>query len=464
MPQGQRVAGGSDWPLAFNNSLDYAYQRGTILKGYMTTDRQGDTSNSTELTWRLTNRVGLVKGPWSGGTFSTPWHACSIWEIVDPDPLFPNKGSYLRCSTFPDSGPGRSKHMFRSFNAVRDNSYSIISYAAYIELRERKKLSQSQSIATPSSSSSHSLPVGVREMGIESSPFWDPRYAYEQNSRENFAQPGASTGGGAGSRGSGSTTSDTDSSTAYALNSSVRLVVRMPVGYAGVGKSTSRAPGFVQTWREDDGNIYTEEFLFRYIPQNIKYDSLASEWVEIPRAENFPFVDWARWQLMKVSMSFLIASDRVEPGGQSVPDGMSTAVEPEIQKLRQMAQRKVPITFINMDELLTVQLRRGKELGRGLEFVINDMSVTATRRVTDFTDGYAGVPSGIAVAQVEMTFTEVPVEKVSLVYLPPIGAPPLPVPNTPPGSGQPVEYARLSLVATGGPNRVTTVYTEDANT
>jgi hypothetical protein len=143
---------------------------------------------------------------------------------------------------------------------------------------------------------------------------------------------------------------------------------------------------------------------------------------------------------------------------------MSTAVEPEIQKLRQMAQRKVPITFINMDELLTVQLRRGKELGRGLEFVINDMSVTATRRVTDFTDGYAFVPSGIAVAQVEMTFTEIPVETVSLVFLPPIGAPPLPVPKTPPGTGQPVEYSRLSLVATGGPNRVTTVYTEDANT
>jgi hypothetical protein len=168
---------------------------------------------------------------------------------------------------------------------------------------------------------------------------------------------------------------------------------------------------------------------------------------------------------MKVSMSFIIASDRIEPGGQSVPDGMSIAVEPQIQKLRQMAQRKVPITFINMDELLTVQLRRGTNLGRGLEFVINDMSVTATRRVTDFTNGSASVPSGISVAQIEMTFTEVPVERVSVVYLAPIFAPAIPPPvTTTTGGGRPVEYARLSLVATGGPNRTTTVYTDPAAT
>jgi hypothetical protein len=238
----------------------------------------------------------------------------------------------------------------------------------------------------------------------------------------------------------------------------------MPIGYAGVAKSKSRNPGFIQTWREEDGKTYTEEFLFRYIPQNIKYDGLSSEWIEIPRAENLPFVDWARWPLMKVSMSFLIASDRIEPGGQSVPDGMSTAVEPEIQKLRQMAQRKVPITFINMDELLTVQLRRGKELGRGLEFVINDMSVSATRRVTDFTNGGASLPSGISVAQVEMTFTEIPVERVSLVYLSPIATPDIPPPGKDiPNNGIPLEFGLYSkLIAI--PGRANTVYTDNAAT
>jgi hypothetical protein len=167
---------------------------------------------------------------------------------------------------------------------------------------------------------------------------------------------------------------------------------------------------------------------------------------------------------MKVSMSFIIASDRIEPGGQSVPDGMSIAVEPQIQKLRQMAQRKVPITFINMDELLTVQLRRGTNLGRGLEFVINDMSVTATRRVTDFTNGSAGVPSGISVAQIEMTFTEVPVERVSVVYLAPILTPIMPPPVTTTPGGGPLDYERLSDIATDGLNRTTAVYTDPAAT
>ena len=90
------------------------------------------------------------------------------------------------------------------------------------------------------------------------------------------------------------------------------------------------------------------------------------------------------------------------------------------------------------------------------------MSVTATRRSTDFLTGSPSTPSEISVAQIEMTFTEVPVERVSVVYLAPIGAPPLPIPKTPPGGGGPIEYERLSKVATGGPNRTTAVYTDPA--
>ena len=96
MPPGQRVYPGSDWPQAFTNSLDFGYSRGTVLKGFMTTDRQGETRNSSELRFKLSNKVGLIRGPWAGYHFATPWYACSLWTIVDPDPLFPDKGYYLK--------------------------------------------------------------------------------------------------------------------------------------------------------------------------------------------------------------------------------------------------------------------------------------------------------------------------------------------------------------------------------
>lgn len=461
-PEGGRETSSSPWPKFFFDKLDPWTPRAAI-DGYKTTDRQGDTRIGGKVKWVKTGSVGLVKGP---GNHMGNLYACSLWKLLNPSTGnvgAADTGFYLRISTYPDSGSARSDQFFRSYNGVKDNNYPVISLSKYRELKNQRDTLVQGFAATSGVSNGRNFnadtlartPTGANYVNAT-----DAYYAYLNNQTKT-----GNGGGGGGGGGRNNNTNDTDTSTAYAMDSAVRLIVRMPIGYAGVAKSESRSPGFIQTWIEDDGKTYTEEFLFRYIPQNVKYDGLSSEWVEIPRAENIPFVDWARWPLMKVSMSFIIASDRIEPGGQSVPDGMSIAVEPQIQKLRQMAQRKVPITFINMDELLTVQLRRGTNLGRGLEFVINDMSVTATRRVTDFTNGSASVPSGISVAQIEMTFTEVPVERVSVVYLAPIGAPALPPPSAPdkPGGG-PVEYARLSLVATGGPNRATTTYTDDAAT
>jgi hypothetical protein len=458
---GGRVTTSTEWPMYFIEKLDPWSPRAAI-DGYITTDRQGDTHYSIKTKWVKTGSVGLVKGP---GNRMSNLYACSLWKLLDPS----NNGAiglgdynfYLRISTYPDSGSAQSNQLFRKYNAVKDNNYPVISLTRYRELKTRRDASLQQSgtnstVSGPTNGRNFNADTLARDV---SSNYVNPGDAYYASINN---QTGTGNGGGGGGGGTGNGTNDTDTSTAYEMDSAVRLVVRMPIGYAGVATSQSTKPGFVQTWLNPNGHTYTDEFLFRYIPQNIKYDGLASEWVEIPRAENLPFIDWARWPLMKVSMSFIIASDRVETGGAIVPDGMSIAVEPQIQKLRQMAQRKVPITFINMDELLTIQLRRGKDLGRGLEFVINDMSVTATRRATDFTTGTASTPSGISVAQIEMTFTEVPVERVSVVYLAPIGAPPLPVPKTTTAGGGPVEYARLSLVATGGPNRTTTVYTDDS--
>jgi hypothetical protein len=65
-----------------------------------------------------------------------------------------------------------------------------------------------------------------------------------------------------------------------------------------------------------------------------------------------------------------------------------------------------------------------------MEFVITDLSISATRRVTDEITGTPVVPSAIAVAQVEITLTEIPVEVVGIIALPPIATPGIPPPTT----------------------------------
>jgi hypothetical protein len=434
----------SSWPLGVKDMTEDGFRVGQRVQ------EKGSSGDKTH-TMKKTNfvRIFLQGTGGRGGSYN----ARPIWTKMSGDEF---KGEYLRLGT---ADSPRHWHLNDVTNNTSFPKKTIAEYKSWTTQRATY-LSAGQK------------PVAEQVINLTTSVGPDGATAAEQAYYSsfgaglgvlNFGTTGTKPGGGGGGGGGGPRGSNsTQTSTAYELDSVVKLVVRMPIGYAGVAKSPSRSPGFIQTWREEDGKTYTEEFLFRYIPQNVKYDGLSSEWIEIPRAENIPFVDWSRWPLMKVSMSFLIALDRVEPGGQTVPDGMSTAVEPQIQKLRQMAQRKVPITFINMDELLTVQLRRGKELGRGLEFVINDMSVSATRRVTDFTNGSASVPSGISVAQVEMTFTEIPVERTSLVYLQPILTPDIPPPGKDiPNNGIPLEVLPfVPLVPI--PNRVDTVYTDDA--
>jgi hypothetical protein len=95
---------------------------------------------------------------------------------------------------------------------------------------------------------------------------------------------------------------------------------------------------------------------------------------------------------------------------------------------------------MNFDEMLTFQLRRGKKAAASgtqvaqpnMEFVIQDLSVTATRRTSahearpNATPPVAAIASTISVAQCEITLTEIPVETVGIIALPPITTPGLP--------------------------------------
>jgi hypothetical protein len=264
---------------------------------------------------------------------------------------------------------------------------------------------------------------------------------------------GSSGGGSGGGSGAGSSGSSVPGS-ATNPNPVVKIVTRMPIGYAGTATSRSTRPSMVQAYKSDDGlRTLQDEFTFRYVPQGIKYSGLAGEWVEIPRAEDIPFVDWARWQLMKVTFSFIVADDRTEDGGTLVPDGLITSVDAQLEKLRRMAQRKVPVVLSNFDDMLTFQLRRASAINRNsspnMEFVIQDLSISATRRVTDDITGTPVVPSAIAVAQVDITLTEIPVEVVGIIGLPPIATPGIPPPTTTTRTPVNLQYGLLTDILPG---------------
>jgi hypothetical protein len=311
------------------------------------------------------------------------------------------------------------------------------------------------------------------------------------NQPVNFG--GSGGGSGQGSRGRSSGTPATPNLPVPA----VTITTRMPKGYAGRGVGSTERPQMVQRYQTDDDKSATEIFIFRYIPQGIKYSGLSGNWVEVPRAEDIPFVDWASWQLMKVSFSFVVAADRTEPGGAIVPDGLDIPVDAEIEKLRRMAQRKTPVTLVNFDDMLTFQLRRGEKSIRGtdvyvkkpsqisgepdervrttqpnMEFVISDFSVTATRRTSQQAVGgadanglkSASMLSMISVAQCEITLTEIPVETVGIIALPPIVTPGLPTTTKkPPGGPNSQRYEFITDIM-ASPDRAYNSYIPNDNT
>ena len=268
----------------------------------------------------------------------------------------------------------------------------------------------------------------------------------------------------------------------------ITITTRMPKGYAGRAVGGTARPQMVQRYQTEGAKYADETFIFRYIPQGIKYSGLGSNWVEIPRAEDIPFVDWASWQLMKVSFSFVIAADRTESGGAVVPDGLDISVDDQIEKLRKMAQRKVPVTLVNFDDMLTFQLRRGEQSRKGtniyvgedekrirttqpnMEFVIQDLSVTATRRTSQQQVGgkdkdglrSSSMMSLISVAQCEITLTETPVETVGIIALPEITTPGLPPSKKKPPGSSSQKYAYITDIM-ASPSSAYNSYTPNDN-
>ena len=215
-----------------------------------------------------------------------------------------------------------------------------------------------------------------------------------------------------------------------------KIVVRMPKGYAPPFSTAGTKPRMTQRQLDltDSGQAIgtvTDTFIFPYIPQNIRYSDIGSNWQEVPRAMNTSFVDWAGYKLMKVSMDFLVSAQyipsikdkdgKVIAQGTAVSDGLMNSVTNELNMLRRMATNKFPVTLEGFDDILQIQMARSRfEQPRGLQFVIQDLNITAGRRTIDETTGLATTPSLISAAQVSITLQEIPVETVTIVKLPPL--------------------------------------------
>lgn len=156
------------------------------------------------------------------------------------------------------------------------------------------------------------------------------------------------------------------------------------------------------------------DYPFDFAPSEISYSGLGGEWVQIDRNGGFPFVDWKAFKLLQVSFNFLIAKNtspgRVATGGPATGDGLDVPVTEQIEKLQRMAQTPFPVMFYGLDKLLTNQFRYD-DVGspRGVQFVIQDLSITAQRRNSKLE---------ITRATAQITLQEIPVDKQEIIGMP----------------------------------------------
>lgn len=216
-----------------------------------------------------------------------------------------------------------------------------------------------------------------------------------------------------------------------------KVVVRAPYGFAKpAAKAPDNRPQLIQnytTYVKDssvDGGVKAvngqDIFVFPYTPNNVSYSGLGSKWDSIDREGNYPIVEWSSWDLMRCEMEFLVAEQRTE-GTTQVPDGLFVSVQDRLNTLRRMSQRQATVSVFNLDDLFRIQVKRAKETGKALQFVIADLSFTSTRRSVD------SVEKEITAASVKLTLQEIPMEKVSIVKMsPPTMSRPVVPRRTPP--------------------------------
>lgn len=219
------------------------------------------------------------------------------------------------------------------------------------------------------------------------------------------------------------------------------IVSKSSGGSEGEGGTYSYSldqPQIVQYYRTPDGSTAPRpaRFNFDYRPNNVSYSNIGSEWTEIPRVNNTPFIDFKSFKLMKITFEFLVGDN----------NNIFTSCDDKLRELRMIAMRPEPVIFLGFDAMFTEQLTYPTwSGGSGIVFAIVDMSITSVQRARAGSgpdpNSSSQTPTGeINRATVSMTIQELPLETPTLTVLPKLS--PVKLTPKPGGSSDKTEFCR----------------------
>jgi hypothetical protein len=213
-----------------------------------------------------------------------------------------------------------------------------------------------------------------------------------------------------------------------AIKATVR--VRGNFGFVAPGEPEGGEPQMVQYYKSGDSQLQTTaRHYFLPKPNQINYQNLGSEWTEIERVGRIPLVDWKNYRLMKVSFQFLVIPEntyRTGAFGETADDGITISIDEKLENLRNMAARPYPVILYGFDDLLINANPFSMSTGAGVQFVINELTVSSLIRTAT---------GSINRATCDITLQEVPIEYINIISLPKLVPgqiiPPVPTTSTP---------------------------------
>jgi hypothetical protein len=201
-----------------------------------------------------------------------------------------------------------------------------------------------------------------------------------------------------------------------------------------IGGQNTNLPYIQQTITDFNSVNNTRERIIRthvfdIIPNSFEFTQLASVWNEVERSGNYAMVDWSKYNLTKCSFRFLVSGKRTDIVNANtniakstvVNDGLDVSIDEQIENLRAMGGGPYPVVLHNLNTLTATSFRFPYVNNtRNLQWVIADMSITATRMT----------PNGrrMAAAEVSITLNEYPIIARDIIALPPL-TPDNPVPK-----------------------------------
>jgi hypothetical protein len=209
--------------------------------------------------------------------------------------------------------------------------------------------------------------------------------------------------------------STTNASTKTTANAPIKATVRVRgnFGFINPGEPDGGSPQMVQYYRQGTSQLQEpDRHIFSPKPNQINYQNIGSEWTEIERVGRIPLIDWKNFRLMKISFQFIVIPDatyRLGAYGATADDGITLSIDDKLDTLRNMATRPYPVILFGFDELLTNSSQFSNSAGSGVQFVINDFSISSVMRT----------PTGaVNRATCDITLQEVPIEYINLITMP----------------------------------------------